>query len=221
MTRPTPAPRHSVTRPSIPGLDADAGDARVPTQERGTRRVEAILDAAAELVTELGVEGVTVQALADRAATSKGSLYHFFPDVPAVLRALGERHLGEIEAIVQQIEQDEQIHWPDLAAEDVVALMLAPLDYLERNCDLLALVRAPNILPRPSRSMQPMISFVEFILEARFPVMPEARRAARAATIVAVIDGVVGTATRGCSAGAPGMRRDLEELLVLYLAGID
>src|SRR5260221_79424 len=89
MTRPTPAPRHFVTRRGIPGLDTDAGDARVPTQERGTRRVEAILDAAAELVTELGVEGVTPQALADRAATSKGSLYHLFPDVSAVLRALG------------------------------------------------------------------------------------------------------------------------------------
>src|SRR5260221_11528836 len=100
MTRPTPAPRHFVTRRGIPGLDTDAGDARVPTQERGTRRGGALLDAAAGLGTELGVEGVTPQALADCAGTSKGALYPFFPDVSAGLRALGERHLGEIEAIV-------------------------------------------------------------------------------------------------------------------------
>src|SRR5260221_12009877 len=100
MTRPTPAPRHFVTSRRIPGLDTDAGDARVPTQERGTRRGEAILDAAAGPVTELGVEGVTAQALADRAATSKGSLYHLFPDASALLRPLRERPLGEIQAIV-------------------------------------------------------------------------------------------------------------------------
>ena len=220
MTRTTSDTHLSVTGHAPPAIPGDTADPRIPTQERGTRRVEAILDAAAELVAEVGVEGVTVQALAHRATTSKGSLYHFFPDVPSVLRALADRHFGEIDAIVANVKTDRTLDWQRMAAEDVVAALLSPLDYLEQHCDLLALVRAPGLLTRSARSMKPMLELVEYVLGARFPRMKAARRNARAATLVAVIDGVVGTASRGCSHGADSMRRELEELLVLYLVGL-
>jgi AcrR family transcriptional regulator len=190
---------------------------RIPTQERGTRRVEAILDAAAELITEVGVEGITVQSLAERADTSKGSLYHFFPDVPAVLRALADRHRAALDVILHGIVHDESINWRNVPAEQVVSHILAPLDYLEENCDLLALVRAPGVLPRSARAMEPMVVFVETILSARFPGMGDERRSARASMIVAVIDGVVGMASRGC----PMDRAELEELLETYVDSID
>ncbi len=210
MTRTTSDPQHLVT----------TAEHRAPTQERGTRRVGAILDAAAELVTEVGVEGITVQLLAERAETSKGSLYHFFPDVPSVLRALGERHLSEIHAIACGIVSDKSIDWPNIDAHTVVKHILTPLDYLEQNCDLLAIVRAPGILPRSSREMQPMLQFVAGVLAARFPDMPADRRATRTAMIVAMIDGVVATAGRGCAVGAKGMRHELEELLAIYVRGL-
>jgi AcrR family transcriptional regulator len=199
---------------------SETAELRLPTQERGARRVEAILDAAAQLIEEVGVEGVTVQLLADRAATSKGSLYHFFPDVHSVLRALAERHMGEIGAIIGGIEENERLDWQHMSSREVIQALLAPLDYLEQNCDLLSLLRAPGILPRETRSMEPMVHFVGHILESRYPAMDSARRQARAATLVAVIDGVVGTAARGCSHQGAGMRQELEELLVIYLEGI-
>lgn len=208
MTRSTTRSRSSVTT---------TAELRIPTQERGTRRVEAILDAAAELITEVGVEGITVQSLAERADTSKGSLYHFFPDVPAVLRALADRHRAALDVILHGIVHDESINWRNVPAEQVVSHILAPLDYLEENCDLLALVRAPGVLPRSARAMEPMVVFVETILSARFPGMGEERRSARASMIVAVIDGVVGMASRGC----PMDRAELEELLETYVDSID
>ncbi|MES2179141.1 MAG: TetR/AcrR family transcriptional regulator [Gemmatimonadota bacterium] len=195
-------------------------DGRRPSQERGTRRVELILDAAAALIGEVGVEGLTVQLLAERAETSKGSLYHFFPDVAAVLRALGERHFRAISATVVDITNDPSLDWPRMPARNVVAALLAPLDYLERNCDLLALVRAPGVLPRSSRSMQPMLDLVDFVLAARFPSMAPERRATRSAMLVAMIDGVVGTAARGCSRNGREMRQELEELLASYLISL-
>jgi AcrR family transcriptional regulator len=219
MPRTTQLTRTSVTRRDP--LLSETAELRLPTQERGARRVEAILDAAAELVEEVGVEAVTVQLLADRAATSKGSLYHFFPDVHSVLRALADRHLGEIRAIVGNIMADGAKDWRGMETKDVIAALLAPLDYLEQNCDLLALIRAPGILPRETRAMEPMVHFVDRILTARYPKMVAERRATRSATLVAVIDGVVGTAARGCSHRGEGMRRELEDLLVIYLDGID
>ena len=211
MHRPTSATTPLVT----------TAEQRVPTQLRGAKRVEEILDAAADLVTEVGVEGITVQLLADRAQTSKGSLYHFFPDVPAVLRALAERHLLAIRAIVDAIVHDESISWRTVPAQQVVTRLLAPLDYLGENCDLLAIVRAPGILESSVRTIKPMRSFVEHVLGARYPQMDAEHLTARAAMIVAVIDGVVTTANRGCSVGAEAMRRELENLLTIYVSALD
>ena len=81
-------------------VGATAGAARPPQQQRGQRRVEAILDATAALITEEGVAGATMHAIAKRSSTTIGSLYHFFPDREAVLVALVDRHLRGIGAMV-------------------------------------------------------------------------------------------------------------------------
>jgi hypothetical protein len=62
---------------------------RAPQQERGQRRVEQILDAAESVFTESGVDATSMQAIADRAESSVGSLYHFFPNKDAIVLAVG------------------------------------------------------------------------------------------------------------------------------------
>jgi AcrR family transcriptional regulator len=52
-----------------------------------------MLDAAAELVAERGYESATTSRIAERAGVSVGSLYQFFPDRHAVLRAVSQRNL--------------------------------------------------------------------------------------------------------------------------------
>lgn len=66
--------------------------AKPPRQDRGLRRVEKILDAAEEEVLRVGVDGLTMNAVAKRAATAAGSLYQFFPGKPALIAALCARH---------------------------------------------------------------------------------------------------------------------------------
>jgi AcrR family transcriptional regulator len=72
---------------------------REPRQDRGRRRLDAILDAADALFGEVGYEAATTNAIARRAATSIGSLYQFFPDKAAILRALAERYLEQLRAV--------------------------------------------------------------------------------------------------------------------------
>ncbi|HXI20048.1 MAG TPA: TetR/AcrR family transcriptional regulator [Gemmatimonadales bacterium] len=69
-----------------------AHPARRPQQERGEKRVEEILDAAEAVIAEVGVEAATTNAIAERAAASVGSLYHFFPNKEAIVRALSARY---------------------------------------------------------------------------------------------------------------------------------
>jgi AcrR family transcriptional regulator len=54
-----------------------------------------MLDACAELVDEVGCDGLTTTLLAERARVAIGSVYQFFPDKQAVVRALVVRNLEE------------------------------------------------------------------------------------------------------------------------------
>lgn len=63
----------------------------VPQQERSQKRYQAILDAAAEVFAERGVEAATTQEIAERADTSIGSVYRFFADKQALFQAVVDR----------------------------------------------------------------------------------------------------------------------------------
>lgn len=68
---------------------------RRPTQERSQRRLEAIVEAAAEAFAEHGFTDTTMEGIAARADTSIGSLYQFFPNKHAVFREVAQRCMQE------------------------------------------------------------------------------------------------------------------------------
>lgn len=65
---------------------------RQPQQARGEQRFEEILDAAEAVIAEVGVAEATTNAIAERAGASMGSMYHFFPNRDAIIRALAARY---------------------------------------------------------------------------------------------------------------------------------
>lgn len=66
-----------------------ASDLRALSDKR-SRTVHGILGAAMGIVTEEGVAGLSMSALAQRAGVSRQTLYNYFPDIEAVLAALVE-----------------------------------------------------------------------------------------------------------------------------------
>lgn len=72
----------------------------MPRQARSRARVEAVLDAAAALVVEHGVEALTTRAIADAAGVPVASLYQYFADKEGVLLALADRDMAEMDAQV-------------------------------------------------------------------------------------------------------------------------
>jgi AcrR family transcriptional regulator len=76
---------------------------RVPTQERAKKRVEAILDAAAEIFVEVGYDSATVDGIAERAGTSVGSIYQFFPNKQALFEALADRCIERSKLIFETV----------------------------------------------------------------------------------------------------------------------
>lgn len=83
-----------------------------PTQRRSSQRLDALLDAAAEIVDESGFERLTTQMVAERAGASIGTVYRYFPDRVAVLHALRERSVRRFrERIADELERAELESW--------------------------------------------------------------------------------------------------------------
>lgn len=78
-----------------------------------------MLAACAELIDELGYDGVTTTLIAERAGVAVGSLYQFFPDKRAVVQALTQQNLDHFLTAIHDALSDVQMtHWWEAA--DVV-----------------------------------------------------------------------------------------------------
>ena len=72
-------------------LGADVLLRNEPVQARSAARLSSLLDAAAEVVEEVGYERLTTAMVAERAGASIGTVYRYFPDRIAVLEGLSAR----------------------------------------------------------------------------------------------------------------------------------
>jgi len=76
----------------VPEAATPAADVQPRVWRRGPARREAILDAAAELVGEIGYANVTVDAIATRARTSKATMYVRWPSKAELIADALLRH---------------------------------------------------------------------------------------------------------------------------------
>lgn len=211
---------HSLSAQSAPPGEGSER-LRQPQQLRGERRVEAILDAAAAIIAEEGVGALTVQALADRAQTSKGSLYHFFPDLRGVLSALADRHATALTALSSAMTADATIPWTTMPLTEVIDRFLAPLAYLKAHPDLLALARTPEVIARSTHRLAPYRDLAAHLLHRRCPRLTPRQRLAGASAMVAMVDGVVSYSLRADDVSPGQMMTELRRALGAYLGALD
>lgn len=138
---------------------------KAPRQARSQATVTAILDATARVLVERGYAATNTNLVAERAGVSVGSLYQYFPNKEALVRALQDRHMHQmygvigaalqrcqglpfdealalsIEGLVESHRIDAGLHrvletqFADLASVDAVARFEAALE--EQICALL------------------------------------------------------------------------------------
>lgn len=65
-----------------------------------------ILDAALELIAEHGVSGTSLQMIAEAIGVTKAAVYHQFKTKEAIVIALTERELGQLEDAVEAAEAE-------------------------------------------------------------------------------------------------------------------
>lgn len=67
-----------------------------PLQTRAIQTRDSILGAARSLILSVGIEKITLQAVADKASVPIGSVYHYFSGKPALIRAIAEESLENL-----------------------------------------------------------------------------------------------------------------------------
>lgn len=83
--------------PSVP----DTTPRNVPRQLRSRQRQQDLLDAAEEIIAEVGLDGLSMREVGRRADLPIASIYHYYPSASALVRALAERQLEMLAALVQ------------------------------------------------------------------------------------------------------------------------
>jgi AcrR family transcriptional regulator len=80
---------------------------RIPRQQRAAETVAAILEGAAQILEAGGLAAFTTNAVAERAGVSIGTLYQYFADKDALMRAIAERELRTTFARIASMLGDE------------------------------------------------------------------------------------------------------------------
>lgn len=83
-----------------------------PVQARSTARLAALLDAAAQVVHEIGYERLTTAMVAERAGASIGTVYRYFPDRIAVLQSLAARNAERMtDRVLAELRSEQHADW--------------------------------------------------------------------------------------------------------------
>ncbi|MDR6978770.1 AcrR family transcriptional regulator [Streptomyces sp. 3330] len=92
---------------------------RAPVQRRSAERLTRILDACADLLDEVGYDGLSTRAVAERAGVPIGSVYRFFGNKRQMADALAQRNLERYsERVTERLKSARRGDWR--AAMDAV-----------------------------------------------------------------------------------------------------
>ena len=96
-----------------------------PVQARSTASVDAILKATVQVLLRVGKEKLTTTRVAARAGVSVGTLYQYFPNKSALLRAALKLHVDEILADVDSVCATQRGQPVEQMAEALAVAFLA------------------------------------------------------------------------------------------------
>lgn len=191
---------------------------RAPRQQRGQARVDAILDAAAELIASEGLAAVSMHSLARRAHSSIGSMYHFFADREAVLTALRERHLQAVRQINQQLAQTPDDLWRQYTPAAVILHLVTPYSsYMRAHADFLPLTNGRV----PSEDGADFVRTIRHVLQLRLPMLSPEQTGDYAAMLHAMAAGAMHIGFEIDPARAEFYMREIPRAMAAYLAQIE
>ena len=128
---------------------------------RAKRTYESILDAAAQLLMEVGVERISTNLTAERAGVTVPALYRYFPNKYAVLYALGAKLMDRQNEVAQEWFNN------NLDERDPGRLLEEIYPLLQATCDVTREQRAGLEISQCLRGHRALVDFS--IVAVQFP----------------------------------------------------
>jgi AcrR family transcriptional regulator len=201
-------------RPSV----STTGSHRVPAQDRGQRRLEEILDAAELVIADGGVDQATTNAIAERAGSGMGSLYHFFPNKDAIVQALGERYTAQMAVIFAEMRSPEMA---TITVSEMVNQIVDPLVAFHRRTP--AYRHVYHAINRPgTRALcqaclqQGIVAWVEQLIATRAPATNPRLQHVRAVVSVEMVHRMLDFVAELPAGSQREVVPEIKRLLALY-----
>jgi AcrR family transcriptional regulator len=185
-----------------------------PRQRRSQQSIDAILDAAERLIHVHGQVAFTANELAAAAGMSIGRVYYWYPDIPAVVKALVQRAVARLVETYSDIATDE-------ADDDTSALIHRTIealcDFIDANPGAVALCLSGDPESGPGQLLIDKLKDVTArLLEYSVPGLPSAEIALVSRTAVAIVLGTLrGYVTAGDE--KPFIRQELIYVLTSWM----
>lgn len=112
--------------------------ARIVNEKEYAEKRNEILDVAQRLIYTRGYEEMSIQAILDELKISKGAFYHYFDSKQALLEAVIDRIVEEMERVLSPV-----VHEPQLSALEKLQTFFAAISYFktERKTFLISLLQ--------------------------------------------------------------------------------
>lgn len=187
---------------------------RSPQQDRSTRRVGAFLGAAETLFAELGFERATMTAIAERAGSSIGAVYSYFPDKKSIALALLGTYAAQIEEHLRPLF-DEIV---SLSAENFSERFIDRfLDFVAGHPAFLQLQAAPIRLRRSAAAKRALRASLIKALSLRVPSMSQQRSELCANVVLQIVRGMMQTFNDAERSQRAIVSREFKTALSAYL----
>ncbi|MCX4992005.1 MULTISPECIES: TetR/AcrR family transcriptional regulator [unclassified Streptomyces] len=192
---------------------------RAPVQRRSAERLTRILDACADLLDEVGYDGLSTRAVAQRAGVPIGSVYRFFGNKRAMADALAQRNLElYAERVTQRLREGDGGDWR--AAMDAV---LDEYLAMKRTAPGFSLVDFGNQIPVGARYTEPNTRVADRLtdlLSGYLDRTPDEDLRRSFLIAVETADTLVHLAFRVAPEGDERIIEETRELLRAYLARV-
>jgi len=190
---------------------------RAPRQDRATKRVEAFLGAAEALFAEQGYEGTTMTAVAERAGSSIGALYSYFPDKVALARAVAQKYADALAAYwTPQFEQLTGASAKKFADNFLDSF----LEFTAKQPAYWQLQAAPIRFRRDPATRHAFRVVLQKALQRCAPQLNDARAYLCANTVLQITKGMVTLYVDSAPADRPRVITEFKTVLSLYLKSV-
>ena len=192
---------------------------RIPTQARAKERAQRIIDAASHVFAEVGFEAATMEGIAERAETSIGSIYQFFPNKLSLFNALARSYHDKLRVFFDVLLGGALLEqpWSDVLDHGIDAFVLFHEQEVGFRAVWVGLNLTPEVVVEGEAINRDFAKRIEAVLAAKLPGLPSKMRPVTATMMVEILTAMLIVSARRPEEG-PALMKETKALLRRYLA---